>query len=163
MALKLSSCVKTFSSMPSKDKFELWLGEWIYQWGGRCLHTIFVTIALLPFDTTVVPAHAHFRRCSAPASHNFGITRYPPSNKINGLQFQYRVKTLVLDKLFALGRDVCETRQLRQTRPVRSLRTLEFLRLFIGKIYPYCRDQSNLTSCLVSLFKLKLWSIIRLV
>ena len=100
--------------------------------------------------------HAHFRRCSAPASHNFGITRYPPSNKINGLQFQYRVTKLVLDKLFALGRDVCETRQLRQTRPVRSLRTLEFLRLFIGKIYPYCRDQSNLTSCLVSLFKVKL-------
>ena len=110
MALKLSSCVKIFSSMPSKDKFELWLGEWIYQWGGRCLHAILVTIALLPFDTTVVPAHAHFRRCSAPASHNFGITRYPPSNKINGLQFQYRVTKLVLDKLFALGRDVCETR-----------------------------------------------------
>ena len=60
-----------------------------------------------------------------------------PSNKINGLQFQYRVKTLVLDKLLALLRNVCETRQLRQTLPVRSLHTFEFLCLFRGKIYPY--------------------------
>ena len=80
---------------------------------------ILVTIATFPSDTRIFPAACTFlaiRRCASPVSHIFGITGYPPPIRINGIKQQHWVKTLVLDKLFAVWRDVCETRQLRQTR-----------------------------------------------